>query len=109
MFTFTADTSLRVNDLLSVKKELAGGSVESLIPILFAANTKPAQEAVDALMDLIKHEIHSFDVTAAYLMKDYEDDEVVSRSLEAFINGCKFFMTGNLSWRYAFVYVHKQS
>ncbi|PWY87801.1 terpenoid synthase [Aspergillus sclerotioniger CBS 115572] len=87
-----------VNDLLSVKKEIAQGGGENLVTILYAKLGSP-QEAVNHIVDSIRHTITEFDGTAERLRIRYSTDRDVLKDLESFIDGCKYYCTANLSWR----------
>lgn len=52
-----------VNDLFSAKKEISVGSIDSLIPLAYAAGT-PLQSAVDQAVRDIQHCIDRFDKAA---------------------------------------------
>ncbi|KAL2797260.1 terpenoid synthase [Aspergillus keveii] len=84
-----------VNDLLSVKKEIAQGSAESLVPIL-CAELGSAQEAADQVMETVRLAVFEFDLAAKRLLARYGRD--TSHRLEAFIAGCRYYCTGNLTW-----------
>lgn len=87
-----------VNDLLSARKELEQGSVESLIPILFAT-LGSVQVAADSVMETVRHSVIDFDVSAARLIKRYEDDNDITEALSRLIAGCRYYCTGNMEWR----------
>lgn len=90
-----------VNDLLSMKKEIQHGSAESLIPILYAAKPNVqvvAHEVVEALESIITE----FNTAAAKLIereRQGRDDTEAVRELLKFVEGCRYYCTGNLSWR----------
>ncbi|OOG00946.1 hypothetical protein ASPCADRAFT_125951 [Aspergillus carbonarius ITEM 5010] len=87
-----------VNDLLSVKKELAQGSAESLVPILYA-ELGSAQKAADQVLQIITLSIAEFDQTAERLVARHGGKSVeIARELEMFIAGCRYYCTGNLTW-----------
>ena len=89
-----------VNDLLSVKKEIAHGSVESLVPILYATR-RDAQAVADEVMKTVHFTVAEFDAVAKRLVercKERENLETV-KVLAAFVEGCRYHCTGNLSWR----------
>ncbi|RAK99749.1 terpene synthase family protein [Aspergillus ibericus CBS 121593] len=86
-----------VNDLLSVKKEIAQGGAESLVPILYAKYGS-VQKAVDHIVAGIRHTITELDATAKRLRIRYSTDLDVLKGLEIFIDGCKYYCTGNLTW-----------
>ena len=89
-----------VNDLLSVKKEVDQGATESLIPILYATR-RDAQAVADEVMAAVDRSIMEFDIVAAGMidrLSEEEDSEVVE-ALVRFVEGCRYYCTGNLSWR----------
>ncbi|KAL6719250.1 hypothetical protein ACLMJK_003487 [Lecanora helva] len=89
-----------VNDLLSVKKELAQGSLESLVPILSAMG-RSAQTAADEVTEAVNTTVTEFDAVAKTLLQcseEREDSETV-KALVAFTAGCRNYCTGNLGWR----------
>ena len=57
-----------VNDLLSVKKEIAQGSVESLIPILYATR-QDAQAVADEVVKTVQFTVGEFDAGAKTLVE----------------------------------------
>ncbi|KAI9881247.1 MAG: hypothetical protein M1830_005533 [Pleopsidium flavum] len=88
-----------VNDLLSVKKEIAKGSAESLIPILYAT-LRSAQAAADQVMKTVRFIITEFDLVASRLLQRFgSDDPTVVKALREFVEGCRYYCSGNLSWR----------
>ena len=89
-----------VNDLLSVKKEIAQGSVESLIPILYSTR-RDAQVVADEVMENVHFTVAEFDAVAKRLVERCKEHESVeaAKMLVAFVEGCRYYCTGNLSWR----------
>ncbi|KAF2110741.1 isoprenoid synthase domain-containing protein [Lophiotrema nucula] len=86
-----------VNDLLSLKKEIRKGAVDSLVPIL-CYHGREAQGAVDEVITMIKDDVRKLDEAAARLLTKYEDDEQMKSDVGNFINGCKSNAVGNLTW-----------
>ncbi|PYI08581.1 terpenoid synthase [Aspergillus sclerotiicarbonarius CBS 121057] len=87
-----------VNDLLSVKKELAQGSAGSLVPILYA-ELGSAQKAADQVMRIVTLTIAEFDQAAERLVTRHGGKSAeLARELETFIVGCRYYCTGNLTW-----------
>lgn len=90
-----------VNDLLSIRKEIEHGSAESLVPILYATR-RNVQAVADELMNSIKITITDFDSTAAQLLKRRSGEKegtIDAKDIERFIEGCRYYCTGNVSWR----------
>jgi hypothetical protein len=89
------------NDLLSIKKEIKRDAIDSLVPILFF-HLEDIQMAVTEVVAFIAKEINNLDVAAASLFKRYESaDEDMRRQVEQFVDGCKHYTTGNLTWSLA--------
>ena len=89
-----------VNDLLSVKKEVERGATESLIPILYATR-QDAQAVADEVMTSVNRSIMDFDTVAAGMIDrlSEEEDPQLVRALVKFVEGCRYYCTGNLNWR----------
>ncbi|MCJ1312340.1 hypothetical protein MMC25_006014 [Agyrium rufum] len=87
-----------VNDMLSLKKEIANGSVESLIPLLYASSGD-VQVAMNQTTLFLIASIREFDETAKLLYRsNYVSRAVDEKLLTKFIDGCRFYCTGNLTW-----------
>lgn len=85
-----------VNDILSLRKEVAGGNVASVIPLEYAQRGN-LQEAVDATTESLLHSIEAFERAAKRVVAMGESG--ASRQLlSEFVLGLKFCITGNLSW-----------
>ena len=86
------------NDLLSIKKEIKRDAIDSLIPIVYC-RVGDIQVAVGAVVDFIEKEIRAMDDAAELLQKRYENADVdMRRQVAEFIDGCKHYTTGNLTW-----------
>ena len=72
--------------------------MDSLIPIVHAT-LGDAQAAVDVTVDMLQASITDFLVAASQLLERYAGDADKSSILEAFVEGCMNYCTGNLSWR----------
>jgi hypothetical protein len=71
------------NDLLSIEKEIKRGAIDSLIPITF-------------------FHVGNLDNAAASLLRTYGGaDEGMRSQIGDFIDGCKYYATGNLTWSLA--------
>lgn len=95
-----------INDLFSGKKEIANGSAESLIPILYATR-RDVQAVADEIMRATRSTVTDFDTTAAQLIKQCSQKSEgtdTANQLVKFIEGCRHYCTGNVSWRY--IYLH---
>ncbi|MCJ1436765.1 hypothetical protein MMC27_006147 [Xylographa pallens] len=88
-----------VNDLLSLKKEMACGSIQSLLPILYV-KLGSIQAAVDQATKLLIASVRVFEEVAQRLVEPQGSSTAKSNpKIRAFIDGCRFYCTGNLSWR----------
>jgi hypothetical protein len=89
------------NDLLSLKKEIKYDAIESLVPILFHHHSD-IRLAVAEVVAFIGTEIENMDNAAASLFRRYDsEDEDVHRQVRNFVDGCKHYTTGNLTWSLA--------
>ncbi|KAI3550444.1 hypothetical protein CABS01_13506 [Colletotrichum abscissum] len=86
-----------VNDLLSLKKEIAQQTVESIVPLLFR-ETESLDVAVSMVTEMIHKAITEFNHAAECLMAKFSDDETLAANLKTYIDGCKYICTGNLTW-----------
>ncbi|KAI4205213.1 MAG: hypothetical protein LQ350_000535 [Teloschistes chrysophthalmus] len=103
----TNDIISSVNDILSLKKEIAHNAFYSLVPLLFVrSSTDGAQNAVDQATDFLVEKIRDFETVARQLVDHHEEEEeeeatVVKkrRQVGDFIRGRRYLCTGNLTWR----------
>lgn len=86
------------NDLLSIKKEIKRDAIDSLIPIIFY-HVGDIQMAVREVVAFIAAEIKNMDEAADSLFRRYElADGNMRRQVKDFVDGCKHYTTGNLTW-----------
>ncbi|KAF2008694.1 terpenoid synthase [Aaosphaeria arxii CBS 175.79] len=98
LFRHTNTIISAVNDLLSIKKEIKRDAIDSLIPIIYF-RTNDIQTAVQQVVAFIENEIKDFDAAAASLIRKYLDAEpAIQNHVHKFIDGCKYYSTGNLTW-----------
>lgn len=88
-----------VNDLLSLKKEIAQGQVDTLIPLLYTEHAFDLQRAMDKATEILKEEVSKFERAETSLLAA-EADGKIREQLRLFIRGCKYGCTGSLRWRY---------
>lgn len=87
-----------VNDLLSLKKEIRRGAIDSLIPI-YLHKVGNLQTAVEMVVAFLVDEINGMDEAALSLFKCYEiADEDLKKQVKNYVDGCKHYMTGNMAW-----------
>lgn len=73
---------------------------ESLIPILYA-KLRCAQSAVDEIVNSVRSNVKDFDAAAQRLLQRFaENPDIDTLALQNFIDGCRYYCTGNLAWRY---------
>ncbi|KAL0778598.1 hypothetical protein CaCOL14_004856 [Colletotrichum acutatum] len=90
-----------VDDLLSLRKRFAKAQqiIESIVPLLFR-ETESLNVAVSVVIETIGKAITEFNHAAACLMAKFADDETLASNIKAFIDGCKYICTGNLTWSF---------
>ncbi|MCJ1333199.1 hypothetical protein MMC10_009893 [Thelotrema lepadinum] len=91
---------IEINDILSLKKEIAQGQVVTLVPLIFK-RVGSAQMAVDTALDSVSASLKSFELQSQKLLEEHSSDPITQGKLQKYILGCKYFITGNLSWSLA--------
>ncbi|KAL1850514.1 hypothetical protein Plec18170_006799 [Paecilomyces lecythidis] len=87
-----------VNDILSLKKEIANEAVDSVIPILYV-KLGSLEAAMDNTAGFIASMIRRFDEAEERLLQRYcTADDDLQLQLRKFIVGAKQYCTGNLKW-----------
>ncbi|PLB51409.1 terpenoid synthase [Aspergillus steynii IBT 23096] len=84
------------NDILSLKKEIAQGQTDSLVPILYLQYGS-LQTAVDEAADMIFSSAKEFDQLAEKLLSSQPEDDAQD-NLRKFIDGCRYCCSANLNW-----------
>ncbi|KAF2655196.1 terpenoid synthase [Lophiostoma macrostomum CBS 122681] len=98
MFKCTNTIICAVNDLLSVKKEIKRDAVDSLLPILYF-RTGDIQAAVTDVVTFLEEEVRTFDAAAESFLQKYCASPIeLQNDIRDFVDGCKQYVTGNLSW-----------
>ncbi|KAH4215275.1 hypothetical protein HBI40_246280 [Parastagonospora nodorum] len=101
--TITAETIRNiviVNDLLSLKKEIAKKCVESMIPIS-CAHGMSAQSAVNEAIAQLKASRDRFTVAADALRASIQQDPIEYKHVSEWIHGCQNLCMGNVTWSLA--------
>jgi hypothetical protein len=99
--TYTNKIISATNDLVSLKKEIKKDAIDSLVPILFF-HLGDVQMAITEVIAFIATEIKNMDVAVASLSERYESTgDDLRRRVEHFVDGCKHYTTGNLTWSLA--------
>ncbi|KAF2022960.1 terpenoid synthase [Setomelanomma holmii] len=87
------------NDIASLKKELDGGEVDSIVPILVYNENITAQEAVDKTVAILAAGFAEFTGAAGRLKVAASAEDVeVKRDLDIWIEGCVDLILGNMVW-----------
>ena len=86
------------NDLLSLRKELRQGCIESIVPLTCASGLA-VQDAVAEATRKLEASKHRFNKAATSLIDRYARDERSLYQLSAFVEVCKCNCVGNLMWR----------
>ncbi|EED22466.1 conserved hypothetical protein [Talaromyces stipitatus ATCC 10500] len=87
-----------VNDMLSLKKEIARDAIDSVIPIMYV-QLGSVEAAMDKTVEFVVSMIQKFDEAEARLLTRYCSDENLQKQLWRFVDGAKYYCTGNLIWR----------
>ena len=86
--------------MIAYREIKAHGQVENLIPLLCYNNKLQAQQAVDEADAIVRSAKLRFDRAAKKLATKYPTDTIEGRQIKAFVEGLKYYMTGNQNWRY---------
>lgn len=89
------------NDLLSLKKETMFGSIDNIVPIIFASTNDIDQSISEAVVTLYASK-ERFDKAARALLIVVAEDEFKEQATK-FIEIQRSNCVGNLVWRYDFV------
>ncbi|GAP82510.1 putative terpene synthase metal binding domain protein [Rosellinia necatrix] len=93
------------NDLVSLRKEVGLGCIESIVPLTFAA-TNDIREAVSLSVAALRAAKERFDNAARDLLAGGAETEDLYKQIQGFINIQKTNCVGNLTWRYDFHSLH---
>lgn len=81
----------------------AADATESLVPIKYA-KLRCAQSATDEIVSMVRNSAKDLDAAAERLEQKYAEDHTIdSQELKCFIDGCRYYCTGNLAWRYVWI------
>jgi hypothetical protein len=86
------------NDILSMKKEIAQGQVDSIIPLLYLESGS-LHAAKEAVTQLIADAVNQLDNAESRIMERGDVDLTQRAYLAKMVDGCKYACTGNLYWR----------
>jgi hypothetical protein len=86
-----------INDLLSLRKEMRLGCIDSIVPLTFAI-TKDVQSAISQSVEAVMASKDAFDKAATALLSDVEDKGLRDK-VRQFIEAQRSNCVGNLVWR----------
>ncbi|KAI0545521.1 terpenoid synthase [Xylaria curta] len=90
-------TPCRVNDVLSVKKEIGQSQADTLIPLLFV-KFKSMQAAVDEAVLILSNSIDRFQRAESDILGRYATCPEIESAIRDHINAYKTACTANMSW-----------
>ncbi|KAH7311393.1 isoprenoid synthase domain-containing protein [Stachybotrys elegans] len=88
------------NDILSLKKEVDLGQVDSLIALLLPESSS-VQHAVDKAADIVRTAVSRLDAAEKTMLDQYPKGSQLYQDVKLFIDSCKTGCTGNLNWSLA--------
>jgi hypothetical protein len=84
---------------VSLKKELDGDEVDSIVPILVHNKRITAQEAVDETVVMLKRGFQQFQKAADRLKNEcHAENADTKRDVGIWVNSCVDLILGNISW-----------
>lgn len=88
-----------VNDMLSIKKEIAQDETDSLIPILVGQGND-LQAAMDLAFEMVQSAKRALDAAAFKLQEKVKVShcERVCNDAEKFVESCRMACTGSTNW-----------
>ncbi|KAJ5630144.1 terpenoid synthase [Penicillium herquei] len=91
------------NDLYSVQKELAEGSVLNMVPVLYwndqhGLQTPSLKKVTGDIMKIVRESMEAFEAAAESLEASTRGDAQLSSQIASFIEGCRYFTTGQIAW-----------
>ncbi|KAI5924557.1 isoprenoid synthase domain-containing protein [Camillea tinctor] len=97
----TIEVCLVLNDIYSVQKEIAQGSLLNIVPAMFK-NLPPEDQTLERVSkDLdaaLKGSIDRFEIAAKTLSETAPEDASLNKNLKDFVKWCRYFTTGVLYW-----------
>ncbi|KAI1108736.1 terpenoid synthase [Nemania sp. NC0429] len=96
------ETSLNMclfNDVMSLRKEIKHGEVDSMVPLLMYHRALTVQEAIaDTWMEM-QSNVHRLDKAADTLLQMVREREPERcKDVDKFVTGCLYPLTGHLKW-----------
>ncbi|RAH66566.1 terpene synthase family protein [Aspergillus aculeatinus CBS 121060] len=88
-----------INDMFSLRKEIADGQIENLIPVLMLNEGVDCNTAMKLAIMLVDEAAHGFHETEKHLQAQH-DSAPHEEITEAFLEGCKNVVMGLTYWSY---------
>ncbi|OJK00807.1 hypothetical protein ASPACDRAFT_1855353 [Aspergillus aculeatus ATCC 16872] len=88
-----------INDIFSLRKEIADGQIENLIPVLMLNEGVDCNTAMKLAIMLVDEAAHGFHETEKHLRAQH-DSAPHDQVTEAFLEGCKNVVMGLTYWSY---------
>ncbi|KAF1913064.1 isoprenoid synthase domain-containing protein [Ampelomyces quisqualis] len=89
-----------VNDLLSLRKEISKGCIDSIVPI-YCAQGMSVQNAVNEAVRALEASKSRFDKAAQSLSVAAQQDPLKYKHVSEWVEGCQSLCMGNLVWSLA--------
>ncbi|KAI0097134.1 terpenoid synthase [Daldinia grandis] len=86
-----------INDMLSIKKEVAQSQLDTLIPLLML-ESRSIQDAVDHAANILSASIKRFESAEEEILAQYSTMPNAHEDLRKFLEGCKYACTANIKW-----------
>ncbi|KAI1374941.1 terpenoid synthase [Hypoxylon crocopeplum] len=92
---------LILNDIYSVQKEIAQGSLFNIVPVMFK-NCSPEKQSLDTVTHdievALRESMKRFEGAATSLSETVSSDTQLDKDVQSFIKWCRYFITGVLQW-----------
>ncbi|KAI0543192.1 terpenoid synthase [Xylaria digitata] len=86
-----------INDILSVKKEIAQSQADTLIPLLFL-KLRSVQAAIDEATLMVSRSIDRLEAAENEILSQYSTSPKTQDMIQTHIDACKLACTANLNW-----------
>ncbi|KAI1768969.1 terpenoid synthase [Hypoxylon sp. FL1150] len=92
---------LILNDIYSVQKEIAQGSLFNIVPVMYK-DCKPEKQSLSTVSHKIEMALQAsmkrFEEAATSLDEIAYGDEQLGKDIQSFVKWCRYFITGVLQW-----------
>ncbi|KAF1817442.1 terpenoid synthase [Eremomyces bilateralis CBS 781.70] len=88
------------NDLLSLKKEISAGCIDSIVPITYSRGST-LQQAIDVATEALQASKNRFEIAADRLKAEARLNEKAYQHVDAFVEANRKYCVGNLTWSLA--------